>query len=71
MKQDELDGDLEFIMVIRFGSKSSTSWKNNNNNFENGKEYAKIIESPYQNPILDRQVMRTKKIPTWHMLFLP
>jgi hypothetical protein len=29
MKQDELDGDSEFTMTIRFGGKSSSYWKRN------------------------------------------
>jgi hypothetical protein len=41
------------------------------NNFENGEEYVKIIKTPYQNLMLDRQVLRIKESPTRHMLFIP
>ncbi len=39
-------------------------------NHENGREYAKIIETPYRNQMLDKQVLRTEKRLTWHMSFL-
>jgi hypothetical protein len=34
------------------------------NNLENGEEYAGITKIPYQNLILDKQVLRTKERPT-------
>jgi hypothetical protein len=40
-------------------------------NFENGKEYASLTETPYQNPILDRQVLTTEERLVGHMSFLP
>jgi hypothetical protein len=40
-------------------------------NLENGEEYVRLIETPYQNLMLDKQVLKTKERPTWHMSFLP
>jgi hypothetical protein len=40
-------------------------------NFENGEEYARLIKTPFQNPMLDRQVLRTKKKHVGHSPFLP
>jgi len=40
-------------------------------NFENGKEYARFTETPYQNPMLDRQVLRTEERLVGHMSFRP
>jgi hypothetical protein len=40
------------------------------NNHENGKEYVRITQIPYQNMMLDKQVLRTKKIHVGHKLFL-
>jgi hypothetical protein len=40
-------------------------------NFENGKEYARLTKTPYQNPMLNRQVLRTKERLVGHMSFLP
>jgi hypothetical protein len=39
-------------------------------NFENGKEYARLIETPYQNLMLDTQVLRTEERIARHMSFL-
>ncbi len=38
------------------------------NNHENGKEYVKITQIPYQNMMLDKQVLRTKKIHVGHIV---
>ncbi len=40
-------------------------------NHENGREYARITQTPYQNLMLDRWILRTKERPAKHMLFLP
>ncbi len=40
-------------------------------NLENGEEYVRLTETPYQNLMLDSRVLRTKERPTRHMLFLP
>jgi hypothetical protein len=40
-------------------------------NFENGKEYVGLIETPYQNLMLDKRVLRTKERPIGHISFLP
>ncbi len=40
-------------------------------NLQNGKEYARIIKTLYQNLMLERQVLRTKERPIEHRLFLP
>jgi hypothetical protein len=40
-------------------------------NLENGKEYAGITKTPYQNLMLDKRVLRTKERHTRHMSFLP
>jgi hypothetical protein len=40
-------------------------------NYENGREYAGIKQTPYWNLMLDRQILRTKERPTRHRLFLP
>jgi len=40
------------------------------NNLENGEEYVGLTETPYQNLMLDRQVLRTKERPEGHMSFL-
>jgi len=41
------------------------------NNLENWEEYVKLIETPYWNLMLDRQVLITKGRHVGHMLFLP
>jgi hypothetical protein len=38
-------------------------------NLENGEEYARLIETPYHNMMLKRQVLITKERPTWHMFY--
>jgi len=40
-------------------------------NFENGKEYVGLIETPYQNLMLDKRVLRTEERPIGHISFLP
>jgi hypothetical protein len=35
-------------------------------NLENGKEYVRLTETPYENTMLDRQVLKKEKIPTRH-----
>jgi hypothetical protein len=40
-------------------------------NFENGKEYARITETPYKNPMMDRQVLIIEEKLVGHMSFLP
>ncbi len=59
MKQDELDDDPKFTMVIRFGSKSSSYWTKKEDSLENEEEYVGIIETPNWNLMLDRWVLRT------------
>jgi hypothetical protein len=40
-------------------------------NFENGKEYAWLIETPYQSLMLDRPVLRIEERPARHRSFGP
>ncbi len=40
-------------------------------NLENGEEYVGIIETPYWNLTLDRQILKTKKRHARHRSFLP
>jgi hypothetical protein len=40
-------------------------------NFENRKEYVKLIETPFQNMMLDKQVLRTKESLIGHRWILP
>jgi hypothetical protein len=40
-------------------------------NLENGKEYAKLIKTPYWNLMLEKQVTKTEERPARHKLFLP
>ncbi len=68
MKQNESDGDLEFIATIRFGSKYPRNWKKNKRQFWKWKI---VTKTPYQNRMLDKQVLRAKERPEGHMLFLP
>jgi len=42
-----------------------------NDNLEYGKEYVGLIETPYQNLMLDKQVLRIEERPKKHILFLP
>jgi len=42
-----------------------------NDNLEYGKEYVGLIETPYWNLMLDKQVLRTKERLERHKLFLP
>ncbi len=37
---------------------------------ENGREYVRIIETPYWNLMLDRWVLIIEERPTWHKLIL-
>jgi hypothetical protein len=37
------------------------------NNLQNGKDYAGLIETPYQNMVLDRRMLRTKEKLAGHM----
>ncbi len=55
MKEDELNGDLEFIVEIRFGGKSSRSWKTNKSQSWKWKE----VCGNYKNPILEFDVRQT------------
>ncbi len=41
------------------------------NNLENGEEYARLIKTPYQNLILDRQILKTEERLAKHMSILP
>jgi hypothetical protein len=41
------------------------------NNLENGKEYARLIETPYWKLMLDIQVFKTKERLVGHGSFLP
>jgi len=40
-------------------------------NFENGKEYARLTKTPYWNLMLDRWVLRIEERLVWHKSFLP
>ncbi len=40
-------------------------------NFQNGEEYVGLIETPYQNQMLDRRVLKIEERPMGHMLILP
>jgi hypothetical protein len=40
-------------------------------NLENGKEYVRIMETPYQNLMLDRRVLKTEETFIGHKSFLP
>jgi hypothetical protein len=40
-------------------------------NFDNGKEYARLTETPYRNMMLDRRVMIIEERLTRHRSFLP
>jgi hypothetical protein len=40
-------------------------------NLENGEEYVGLTETPYQNLMLDKLILRTKEWPIGHRLFLP
>jgi hypothetical protein len=40
-------------------------------NLENGEEYSRLIGTPHQNLMLDRQMLRTKERIMGHMSFLP
>jgi hypothetical protein len=69
VKQNELDGDLEFIMTIGLGGKLANYWKPNRKQFWK-EEYARLIETPYYNMMLDKWVLRTKERPARHKFFL-
>ncbi len=45
--------------------------KDKQHDHENGREYVQIPKNPYQNLMLENQVLKIKKIPTRHKLFLP
>ncbi len=55
VKQDESNGDLEFIMTIGFGGKSSSRWKTNK------RQYWKCrgVCRAFRNPILESNVGQT------------
>jgi hypothetical protein len=40
-------------------------------NFENGEEYVRLTKTPYQNLMLDKQVLRIEERPMGHRSFLP
>jgi hypothetical protein len=40
-------------------------------NLENGKEYARLTETPYQNVMLERQVLKIEERFAGHKSFLP
>jgi hypothetical protein len=65
MKQYKSNGDPEFTMAFGFGGKSSSYWTRNKKNLENGMEYVGITKIPYQNLMLDRRILRTKKKHAW------
>ncbi len=56
-------------MVLKTNRQVIESWIEDN--FENGEEYARLIKTPFQNPMLDKQVLRTKKRHVGHRSFLP
>jgi hypothetical protein len=45
--------------------------KETEDNLENGKEYAGIIKTLYQNLMLDKQVLKTEERSIRHRSFLP
>jgi hypothetical protein len=45
--------------------------KETKDNLENGRKYVKIIKTPYQNLMLNRQVLKIGEKPIGHRLFLP
>jgi hypothetical protein len=59
--QQQLDLEANWQVV-----KSKTK-----DNLENGEEYVRLIETPYRNLMLDRQVLRIKERLIGHNLFLP
>ncbi len=71
MKQDESDGDSEFIVTIELGGKSANYWKINKRQSWNGEEYVGLIKTPYQDLMLDKWILRTKERFMGHKLFLP
>jgi hypothetical protein len=40
-------------------------------NFENGEEYVRLTKTPYQNLMLNKQVLKTKERLARHRSFLP
>ncbi len=70
VKQNESNGNLKFIMTIGLKGISSSYWKMNQRQFQNGKEYARLIETPYRNLMLDRWILKTKEKIIGHKLFL-
>jgi hypothetical protein len=54
VKQNELYGDLKFTTTIGLEGKSANHYKTNRKNIENGEEYARLIETPYRDLMLDR-----------------
>ncbi len=55
MKQDESNGDLEFITTIGLGSKSASYWKSDRRQSWKWKKICKA----YRNPILEFDVGHT------------
>jgi hypothetical protein len=45
--------------------------KDKQHNNENGRKYGHIPKNPYQNLMLEKQVLKIEKRPTRHKLFLP
>ncbi len=52
MKQDESDGDLKFIAIIRLGGKLASYWKTNRRQFRKWRG----IYRAYRNPISEFDV---------------
>jgi hypothetical protein len=71
MKQDESDGDSKFTITIGLGGKLANYWKTNKKNLENGKEYAQLTKTPYQNLMLNKWVLKIEEIFVGHKSFLP
>jgi hypothetical protein len=71
VKRNERDGGLEFTTIIGLGGKLAIIESQTKENFENGEDYVRLIETPYQNLMLNNQVLITEEKLARHMLFLP
>jgi hypothetical protein len=58
--QQQLDLDANWQVI-----------ENQTDDFENGEEYGRLIETSYRNLMLERQVLKTEERPMGHMSFLP
>jgi hypothetical protein len=60
MKQ-ESNGNPKFIKKLYLEANHKVTERQIEDNLENGEEYARITKTPYQNLMLDRQVLRIEK----------